>query len=110
MKHAFVLAALTLTAACKGKDIIAPVATTGTLHVQIEERTCSTQEAFDIEVFIDHVLVGTQKFAVGTTASFSVLGGNHTLGALAVDGRFSWGAETVTVPAGGEYTARFACE
>ena len=64
----------------------------------------------DMQVFIDHVLVGTQKFAVGTTASFSVAGGSHLLGALAVDGRFSWGAETVNVPAGGEYTAQFACQ
>jgi hypothetical protein len=110
MKRAFVLAALMLAAACKGKDITAPAATTGTLHVQIESKTCSTQGAFDIEVFIDHVLVGTQKFSVGSTASFSVVGGTHTLGALAVDGRFSWGAETVTVPAGGEYTAQFACQ
>jgi hypothetical protein len=110
MKRALVLAAMALTAACKGRDITAPVATTGTLHVQIEEKTCSTQGAFDIEVFIDHVLVGTQKFSVGTTASFSVEGGAHTLGALAVDGRFSWGATTVTVPAGGEYTAFFACQ
>lgn len=110
MKRALVLAVMAATAACKGKDITAPAPTTGTLHVQIEAKTCSTQGAFDIEVFIDHVLVGTQKFTVGTTASYSVSGGMHTLGALAVDGRFSWGAETVTVPAGGEYTALFACQ
>ena len=102
---------LLLTAACKdGKGVTAPAATTGILNVQIETRTCSTQGAFDIEVFIDHVLVGTPTFKVGSTAAYSVLAGSHTLGGFAVDGRLSWGSETVVVPAGGQYTAKFACQ
>lgn len=110
MRTALVCAAMLLTAGCKARDITAPAATTGTLNVQIESRTCSTQGAFDIEVFIDHMLVGTSTFSIGSTASYTVAAGAHTLGGLAVDGRLSWGAETVTVPAGGEYTAKFACE
>lgn len=111
MRRALLCLTLLLTAACKdGKGIIAPAAATGTLNVQIETKTCSTQGAFDIEVFIDHVLVGTPTFKVGSTASFPVLAGSHTIGGFAVDGRLSWGSETVVVPAGGQHTSLFACQ
>ena len=99
-----------LTAACKGKDITAPVSKNGTLNVQIESKTCLTQGPFDISVFVDHVLVGSPTFAIGSTASFTVLAGNHTVGGFAVDGRLSWGSVTVQVPAGGQYTALFRCQ
>ena len=109
MKRAILLGAVMLAAACKDGGSTAP-ATTGKLHVQIETKTCANQGSFDIEVFIDHVLVGTPTFAVGSQSTFTVAAGAHTLGALAVDGRFSWGSESVVVPAGGEYTALFACQ
>src|SRR3974377_733811 len=98
-----------LTTACKGGGPTTPAATTGALTRKIEAKTCSTQGSFDIEVFVDHVLVGTRTFMVGTTVPFTVTAGNHTLGGRASDGRFSWGYETIFVPAGGEYTAQFAC-
>jgi hypothetical protein len=111
MRRAFLVLAAVLTAACKdGKGITAPVATNGTLNVQIETKTCSTQGSFDISVFIDHVLVGTPTFKIGSTASYSVLAGDHTIGGFAMDGRFNWGSVTVAVPAGGQYTALFACQ
>ncbi len=110
MRRLLLGTAVILMAACKGKDITAPAPTTGVLNVQIETKTCSAQGSFDIEVFIDHVLVGTPTFMIGSTASYTVAAGSHTIGGYAVDGRFDWGYETVEVPAGGEYTALFACQ
>jgi hypothetical protein len=110
MRRALVGLMVLMMAACKGADVTAPAATTGTLNVQIETKTCATEGSFDIDVFIDHVLVGTPTFSIGSTASYTVTAGSHTIGGDAVDGRLSWGYETVEVPAGGQYTALFACQ
>lgn len=110
MRWAFLGIAVLLTAACKdGKGVTAPDLTSGTINFQIETKTCSTQGSFDIELFIDHVLVDTPTFAIGTTASYTVAAGSHTVGGFATDGRFNWGSVIVEVPAGGAYTALFAC-
>jgi hypothetical protein len=109
MKRALIVLTVVLASACKGKEIVAPVATTGTLNVEIEARTCSQETGLDVEVFVDHVLVGTPTLVPGTTVSYQVAGGSHTVGGIAVNGKYSWGFVTVTVPAGGEYTASFGC-
>ena len=110
MKRALIVLTVVLASACKGKDITAPVATTGTLKVGIEARTCSLESSLDVEVFVDHVLVGTPTLVPGATVSYQVTGGDHTIGGFAVNGKYNWGFITVTVPAGGEYTASFACQ
>jgi hypothetical protein len=109
MKGALLVLSLALAAGCKGKDIVAPATTTGTINFSIETKTCASEPAIDIEVFIDHVLVGTPTFTVGQTVSYEVSGGNHTIGGFAVDGRYNWGSQVVTVPVGGQYTATFGC-
>ena len=100
---------MVLAAGCKDGAKLTDPAAHGTLHVQIEAATCASEGPFAIEVFIDHVLVGTPTFSVGSTASYDVTPGNHTLGGIATNGRYNWGSEVVTVPAGGEYTAAFGC-
>jgi hypothetical protein len=110
MKRALTVLIVVLASACKGKDIVAPVITTGTLKFEIETRTCSLEPPLDVEVFVDHVLVGTPTLAVGSTASYQVAGGSHTVGGFAVNGKYNWGFVTVNVPAGGEYTALFSCQ
>jgi hypothetical protein len=110
MRRALLGLAVMLTAACKGNDVTAPVSKNGTLNVQIETKSCASQGPFDISVFIDHVLVGSPTFAIGSTASYTVLAGSHTIGGFAVDGRLNWGSITVLVPAGGQYTALFQCQ
>ena len=109
MRRALLGVAVLLTAACKDGARLTSPATTGTLNVQIEARTCSAEGTFGIDVYIDDILVGTPTFVVGSTASFSVTAGTHTLGGIATNGKFDWAAAEVDVPAGGEYTAMFAC-
>jgi hypothetical protein len=109
MRRALLGVAVLLTAACKDGARPTSPAATGTLNVQIEARTCSAEGSFDIEVYIDDVLVGTPTFMVGSTASFSVAAGSHTLGGVSTNGKFDWASAEVDVPAGGEYTAMFAC-
>ncbi len=110
MRRALLVVTAMMLAACKGKDITAPTPTTGTLNFQIETKTCSTQGTFDIKLFIDHVLVDTPHFSIGSTASYTVAAGSHIVGGSAVDGRLSWASVVVEVPAGGQYTALFACQ
>ncbi len=111
MQRALLMLAVVLTAACHSDSSpTAPVATTGILNFQIETKTCSEQGAFDISVFIDHVKVASPTFTVGSTSSFAVQAGTHTIGGFAVDGRLNWASIVVTVPAGGQYTALFACK
>jgi len=109
MRRAALVVTAMMLAACKGKDITAP-STKGTLNFQIETKTCSTQGTFDIKLFIDHVLVDTPHFSVGSTASYAVDAGSHIVGGSAVDGRFNWASVVVQVPAGGQYTALFGCQ
>ncbi len=109
MRRALLGVAVLLTAACKdGAGATGPPAN-GTLNVQIEARTCSAEGSFGIDVYIDDVLVGTPTFMVGSIASFTVAAGSHTVGGVAKNGKFDWAAADVVVPAGGEYTAMFAC-
>ncbi len=110
MKRALIVLTVVLASACKGNDVLAPAVTTGTLKVEIETRTCSLEPALDVEVFVDHVLVGTPTLSVGSTVSYQVTGGSHTVGGFAVNGKYNWGFVTVVVPAGGEYTASFGCQ
>jgi hypothetical protein len=109
MRRAFLGLAVVLATACRdGKGPTAPPVN-GTLNFQIETKTCAAESPFDIEVFIDHALVGTSTFNIGSTASYTVVGGSHTVGGFATDHRFNWGSVVVEVPAGGAYTALFAC-
>jgi hypothetical protein len=111
MKRALIVLTVIFATACKGKDIVAPVTSTnGTLKFEIETRTCSLEPPLDVEVFVDHVLVGTPTLTVGSTVSYQVVGGSHTVGGFAVNGKYNWGFVTVNVPAGGEYTASFSCQ
>jgi hypothetical protein len=100
-------ATLALIAGCKGDPTSPPKAST--LSVQIETKTCSAAGTVNIDVFIDHALVGSPALMIGTTASYTVAPGDHVLGGVDIDRRFSWASETVTVPVGGDYTAQFAC-
>jgi hypothetical protein len=100
-------AVLALLAGCKGDPSSAPRAST--LSVQIETKTCASAGTVNIDVFIDHTLVGSPALMVGTTATYVVTPGDHILGGVDIDRRFSWASETVTVPVGGDYTAQFAC-
>jgi hypothetical protein len=109
MWRALLVAAVLLTTACKDAGGATGPAVNGTLNVQIETKTCSAAGSFDVEVFIDHVHVGTPTFSVGSNASYTVKAGTHTIGGFSTDGRFNWGSEDVVVPAGGAYTASFAC-
>jgi hypothetical protein len=103
------LVALTIATACKDGGVTAPAAD-GTLNVEIETRTCASAGSLDVEVFVDHVLVGTPTLMVGTVASYTVTAGSHTVGGIEASGKFDWGFITVEVPAGGQYTAEFACQ
>jgi hypothetical protein len=109
MWRALLVAAVFLTTACKDAAGATGPAVDGTLNVQIETKTCSAEGSFDIEVFIDHVHVGTPTFSVGSNASYTVTAGSHSIGGLSTNGKFSWGSEDVIVPAGGQYTSFFAC-
>jgi hypothetical protein len=108
MRPALCALAALMATACKGPDATAP--TTGTLSFQIETATCSTEGSFAVELFIDHVNVGTPTMSIGTLSSYTVAAGTHTVGAIAVDGRFNWGYVSVVVPAGGEYTTLLECQ
>lgn len=113
MRRALLGVAVLLTTACKdGARVTGPVtgaAATGTLNVQIEARTCSAEGSFGIDIYIDDTLVGTPTFMVGSTASFTVAAGTHTLGGISTNGKFDWAGADVVVPPGGQYTAMFAC-
>jgi hypothetical protein len=114
MRRSRVLAPAVVTAvfalACKdASSVTAPAPTTGTLKVGVESPSCDSEGAFDVEVFIDHVKVGTPTLSATALASYSVTAGSHTLGGFSVNGHWNWGSIDVTVPAGGSYTAVFAC-
>ncbi len=98
-----------LVAGCKGDATTSPATRQSTLSVQIETKTCSAASPVTIDVFIDHTLVGSPSLMIGTTATYDVTPGNHVLGGVDLDRRFSWASETVSVPVGGDYTAQFAC-
>ena len=108
MRRGLLVFAVLISVACKGKDIIV-ADTTSTLIVQLEALSCTNEGTFDIEMFIDHASQGTSSMNVATSSSFITTPGTHLLGARAINGRWSWGATTVTVPQGGSYTAQLAC-
>jgi hypothetical protein len=109
MRRALVAVAAMLTMACNdGRAPTAP-STNGTLGVQLDPITCNAEGPFDVDVYIDHVLVGTPSLSVDSVTPFVVTGGMHTLGGIAKNGMFDWVSNDITVPAGGEYTAMFGC-
>jgi hypothetical protein len=107
MRRAFLAVAATLVMACHD-GVTAPSAN-GTLGVELDPVTCAAEGPVDVDVYIDHVLVGTPTLSVNAATPFTVTGGTHTLGGIAKNGMFDWVSNDVVVPAGGEYTAMFAC-
>ena len=108
MRRLLLVLTVFIAAACKGKDIVAPV-TESTLIVQLEALTCNLEGTFDVELFVDHVSRGISSMNVSTSSTLVTTPGAHLLGARAINGRWSWGATTVTIPQGGSYTAQLGC-
>lgn len=98
-----------LTVACHDATGPTTPAVNGILSVQLDANTCAAEGSFDVDVYIDHVLVGTPTLTDTSASSFTVLGGTHTLGGIAKNGKFDWVSNDVDVPVGGVYPAMFAC-
>lgn len=96
--------ALFLLAGC-GSDATGP--STGTLSVSFDQASCGSGTA---EIFVDGTSQGSYFWTPGQSRTWTVNAGSHAVGAREIGGtQFTWPAQTVTVPKGGQFNATFTC-